>query len=71
LSLAREFIGLSSDFSGRSRLCFVSNANSVSVARLLAAKGAVWHHDVHPTDQGSEPLRNFLRSTMRDYKARA
>lgn len=68
LSLAREFIGLTSDVlrSG----CFVANTGSGQVARLLAAKGREWQDGVTPGQPGVARVKSYFEDAMRNYLAR-
>jgi hypothetical protein len=71
LSLGGEFIGFSSEIRGQGAVSFVSNSDSASVSRLLASKGGAWHHNVLVAQSSVEPLTHYLRTTFRNFKARA
>jgi hypothetical protein len=70
LSLAREFIGLSSDLNPRGSL-FVTNTSSTLVERLLINQNRFWEHNVVPSNAKEvERLRNKFQDIFKGYKAR-
>ncbi len=48
LHLAREFIGLTSDFHSKTESLFVTNSYSESVERLLTARRKTWENNIKP-----------------------
>jgi hypothetical protein len=70
LSLAREFIGLSSDLGIRGSL-FVTNTSSAQVEKLLNNQNRFWEHNVVPSNSKEvERLRNKFQDIFKSYKAR-
>lgn len=69
ISLAREFIGLTSDLLRNG--CFVTNIRSETIARLLAAKDREWQDDVRPTELGRERVRTYFENAIRNFLARS
>lgn len=70
LHLARGFLGLCSDFSGKEAY-FVTNTQAASVERLLSHKRKKWDHQVVPQRQGNVTrLINLLQDTFKNFKAR-
>lgn len=71
LHLAREFIGLTSDFHSKTESLFVTNSFSDSVERLLTARRRTWEHNIKPRAQDQvERLRNKFRNAFQAYKAK-
>lgn len=71
LRLAREFIGLSADVTAKTE-CFVTNSNSVPVARLLSNRTEIGHFNtgVTPGSKESDDLLAFFRQAFRRFKSR-
>ena len=63
LSLAREFIGLTSDVLRHG--CFTTNTRSDQVAKLLAAKDREWQDDVRPGEPGVTRVKTYFEDAVR------
>jgi hypothetical protein len=70
LGLGRAYIGLIGDLSAKFS-CFVANATSDSVVRLLAHnKSRNWYDEVTVNSSAASWLEGFIATALRNYKAR-
>ena len=69
LKLAREFLGLGDDLSSKNGF-FVTNSSSLSVEKLLSARGRKWAHRVYPASSiDAERVRNEFQTAFKVFKA--
>ena len=70
LDLARSFLGLVKEFSGKD-LFFVSNTNSENVEKVFSKHKAKWDHRIIPTSTNEViRIKNQFQTVFKDYKAK-
>jgi hypothetical protein len=70
LNLARSFLGLTTDIT-KNQSIFVTNNSSISVEKLLSARGRIWEHNIVPTSSVEiDRLRSKFQTIFQIFKAK-